>query len=88
MTRNRISKVRHLAVAILLGNLVLVGLLGVVLPQPALAVLPLFAIMLPLLSAAAIERALSRRDDDREESTPAAATGGARLSLGSALHAT
>jgi hypothetical protein len=58
MTHTKLSKVRRLAVALVLGNLALIALLGVVLPQPALALLPIFALMLPLLSAAAIEGAL------------------------------
>lgn len=80
MTRNRLEKVRHLAVLVVLGNLVLVGLLASVLPEAALAALPVFAIMLPLLSASAIEAALAHNDK------PKAAARSARLHLGRPLH--
>lgn len=82
MTRNRLEKVRSLAFIVVLANLGLVGLLGSVLPEAALAALPLFAIMLPLLSAAAIEAMLSHSDRER----PATASNRARLGLGRALH--
>jgi|GEM_PF-4554777 hypothetical protein len=61
MTHNKLSKVRKLAVALVLGNLALIGLLALVLPANALAALPVLALMLPLLSAAALEAALSKR---------------------------
>jgi hypothetical protein len=80
MTRNRLEKVRHLALLLVLGNLVLVGLLGSVLPEAALPALPVLAIMLPLLSAAAIEAALSHSD------RPKAASRSARIDLGRPLH--
>jgi hypothetical protein len=82
MTRNRLEKVRHLALLMVLGNLVLVGLLGSVLPEAALAALPVLAIMLPLLSAAAIEAALSHTGRNK----PATAARPARLHLGRPLH--
>jgi hypothetical protein len=80
MTRNKLSKVRKLAVALVLGNLALIGLLALVLPGSALTALPVLALMLPLLSAAAIEAALSKRVN--EPTKPARA---ARLQL-RALH--
>jgi hypothetical protein len=61
MTHNTLSKVRKLAVALVLGNLALIGLLALILPGSALFALPVLALMLPLLSAAAIESALTQR---------------------------
>jgi cytochrome b561 len=83
MTRNTLSKVRHLAVVVLLSNLVLIGLLGAVLSENALAALPVFAIVLPLLSAAALEAALSHGASDKK---PATAPRAARVGLGRPLH--
>lgn len=60
MTRNKLSKVRHLAVALVLGNLALIALLGVVLPHSALPILSVVALTLPMLSAGAVEEALRR----------------------------
>ena len=60
MTHNKLSKVRKLAVALVLGNLALIALLALVLPASALPALPVLALMLPLLSAAAIEAALTK----------------------------
>lgn len=79
MTHNKLSKVRQLAVALVLANLALIGLLALVLPESARAALPVLALMLPLLSAAAIESALSKRADDREQIKPARS---AQLNLG------
>lgn len=83
MTRNRLSKVRHLAVALVLGNLALIGLLGLVLPEAALAALPVLAIFLAPLSAAAVEAALSGECDNTK---PAGSARPARLGFGRALH--
>ena len=66
MTRNRLSKARRLAAALVLGNLAVIGLLASVLPQAALALLPLLAIALPLLSAALVEESLKRAPSDRD----------------------
>lgn len=76
MTHNKLSKVRKLAVALVLGNLALIGLLAIVLPAAALLALPVLALMLPLLSAAAIEAELTKREN--EPTKPARA---ARLQL-------
>ena len=83
MTRNKLYQVRQLAVALVLGNLALVGLLAIVLPEAALSALPVLALMLPLLSAAAIESALSARANDRAKTEPART---AQLPLGRTLH--
>jgi hypothetical protein len=64
MTHNTLSKVRKLAVALVLGNLALIGLLALILPGSALFTLPVLALMLPLLSAAAIESALTQRANE------------------------
>ena len=45
MTRNRLSDVRRLALALVLGNLALVGVLASVLPQAALVLLPEIAFL-------------------------------------------
>lgn len=84
MTHNKLSKVRHFALALVLGNLALVGALAIVLPEGALAALPVLALMLPLLSAAAIEAAIAKQPSDREKKNPARAP---RLSFGRALFA-
>ena len=71
MTLNNLSKVRRLALALVLGNLALVGLLGSVLPPAALVLLPVVALTVPLLSAAAVEEALKAKPSDRQDSKPA-----------------
>ena len=71
MTRNRLSKVRRFAVALVLGNLALVGLLASVLPQAALVLLPVVAFTVPLLSAALVEEALKAKPSDHQRVTPA-----------------
>lgn len=71
MTRNKLAKVRRLATALVLGNLALVALLGLVLPESAHALLPIAALTLPLLSAAGIEEALKREPADRANSRAA-----------------
>src|SRR5262249_20160034 len=82
MTRNRLSKARRLAVALVLGNLALVGLLASVLPQAALALLPVVAFTVPLLSAAAVEEALKAKPSNRETERPESV----RSAFGNALH--
>lgn len=82
MTHNKLSKVRKLAVALVLGNLALIGLLALVLPASALSALPVLALMLPLLSAAVVESALTQSADDQRPS-PARV---AELHLPHALH--
>jgi hypothetical protein len=80
MTHNKLAKVRRFALGLVLGNLALIALLALVLPESARAALPVLAIMLPPLSAAAIEGALSKQANTR---LAARAT---RPSLGRALH--
>jgi hypothetical protein len=84
MPRNRISEVRRFAVALVLGNLALVGLLASVLPQAALVLLPLVAFTVPLLSAAAVEEALKAKPSDHRNSKPARVTAAPRFN--SAFH--
>ena len=79
MTHNKLSKVRHLALVLVLGNLAVIGLLALVLPESVVATLPVLALMLPLLSAAAIEAALAKQPNERTHAEPA------RLTLGRAL---
>jgi hypothetical protein len=69
------TQVRHLALALVLANLALVGLLGLVLPSAALGLLPLLAIAAPLLSAAVLEHALQQtpKQPERSARTPRAA---------------
>ena len=84
MTHNKLSTVRRLAAALVLGNLAVIAILGLVLPQPALALLPVIALTLPLLTAARIEQAL-RHEPPKAVSRKAAPTVRAPR-VGQALH--
>ena len=86
MTPNTLSTVRRFALALVLGNLALVGLLASVLPQAALVLLPLVALTVPLLSAAAVEEALKAKPSGRPSSKPARLPSAPRFN--SALHQT
>ena len=83
MSLNQLSKVRRLAAAIVLANLLIIGALAVALPSNAHAALPLLALVLPWISAAAIERALSHQPRAQRRNRPARAAG---PQLGRLLH--
>ena len=57
METTQLSKVRRIALLAVAGNLAIFALLAVVLPQ---VILPIPALMLPLLTAAYVESLLSR----------------------------
>lgn len=83
MTHNKLRKVRKLAMTLVLANLALISLLALVLPETARSALPVLALMLPLLSASAIEAALSKEAHDRVQTQRVRS---AQLSLRRALH--
>jgi hypothetical protein len=67
MDRNQLSTVRRIALLAVAGNLALFALLAAVLPQ---VLLPIPALMLPLLTAAAIESAQKRSPRARARKAP------------------
>ena len=64
MELKNLSKVRRLAVLGVLANVVAVAAAAIASPKELLVVVPLLALTLPLLTAAALEAAAERRLGD------------------------